>query len=102
MPDALYTFTRTSLFSRTGVVVTDAVVAPVATPVVVVTVATLESSPESSRICRPTIPRITANPTTIAPRAPPEAPGDRGGRSRRGAVTAYPGPPDGPRDVRGG
>ena len=67
------------------------VVAP--EPVVVVTEVLPELGPLSSRICSPTIPRITARPTTTAPRTPAEAPDDRDGPPPPlGAVTESPDP----------
>src|SRR4051794_2114765 len=100
MPDALYTFTRTALVGRIATVVA---VGPVVTvPTAVVLVAPLDDpSPESSRTCSPMIPRITATPITIAPRAPPE-PGDRAGSSppEPPLGSALPGSPDRPAGLR--
>ena len=56
-----------------GIIQTFGVPAVVTVVADVVPVALLEPPPESSRICSPTIPRITANPSTTAPRAPPVA-----------------------------
>jgi hypothetical protein len=72
------------------------------TKVPVVAVAMLE--PErgllSLTICSPTIPTMTARPTTIAPRAPDEIPDERDGPPPfpRGAVIATRDPPG---DLRG-